>query len=118
MAILNIKGVDVIVDDLDVNLINSVNWWYCKTTGYVLTKVGSGRKNRKTMALHRFILGDPNCSAIDHINRNKLDNRRSNLREVTDSENCKNKTKRKNTHSKYKGVSKNRGKWSVLCAVA
>lgn len=49
---------------------------------------------------------------IDHENRNTLDDRIENLREATCSENCKNKSSRKNSSSKYLGVSeKGSGFW-------
>ena len=50
---------------------------------------------------------------VDHINGDKLDNRRSNLRIATRSQNNANKGKRKGTSSKFKGVSwdKKRNKW-------
>jgi hypothetical protein len=44
-------------------------------------------------------------SDVDHINRNKFDNRKSNLRSVSRSINCQNTHKRKNVSSNYKGVS-------------
>ena len=41
---------------------------------------------------------------VDHINRNPLDNRRSNLRICTQQDNAKNKSKYKNNNSGFKGV--------------
>jgi hypothetical protein len=64
--------------------------------------------------MHRFIIGakkeDP---SVDHINGNKLDNTRTNLRYVTDAQNNQNKSKRDNCTSKYIGVSyfKRTQKW-------
>jgi hypothetical protein len=78
-------------------------------------------KNGKlsTYTIHQLVamtfLGHLRCGydfVIDHINRDKLDNRVENLRVVTNRENCSN---RKRTYtSKYVGVSwdKSRKKWA------
>lgn len=80
--------------------------------GYAIILVDS-----KSIKLHRYIYYDlqnrkskPN-TMIDHINNDKLDNRLENLREVSASINAKNKSKNKNSLSKYYGVSKNRNAW-------
>ncbi|SRR6266403_2214531 len=61
--------------------------------------------------LHNFILNRRNN--IDHRNRFGWDNRECNLRHAIQSENTRNKTKRKNCSSIYKGVwfDKYRNKW-------
>src|SRR6202000_1501489 len=53
----------------------------------------------------RFIMNFPN-GIIDHINRNKLDNRKFNLRIATLSQNSSNKKVPKHNTSGFAGVSK------------
>jgi len=70
---------------------------------------------RKEIQMHREILGltDPK-QKVDHINGNRLDNRRENLRVVTDSQNHMNRVKGPGT-SKYKGVSRcGKNRWRVF----
>ena len=61
-------------------------------------------KNKCTQ-IHRLILLDKEGYYIDHINRNRLDNRRCNLRYATPSQNQMNKKIPKNNTSGYRGVS-------------
>jgi hypothetical protein len=69
---------------------------------------------RERTYLHRMVLGlerdDPR--RVDHINRNTLDNRRSNLRIVTDAQNAQNQGSRGGS-SRFRGVTwdKSREKW-------
>lgn len=46
--------------------------------------------NYKQISMHRLIMGAKKGEEVDHINHNKLDNRRCNLRFVTRSENMYN----------------------------
>ena len=70
--------------------------------GYVLLL-----KDKKPQLLHQYIMGKRIGHIIDHINRNKLDNRRCNLRYNDYSGNNHNHDKKRNGTSIYKGVSKN-----------
>lgn len=54
--------------------------------------------------LHRFITNVPKGMVVDHINGNKLDNRRENLRICTQSENMANHPRNANNKSGFKGV--------------
>jgi hypothetical protein len=61
----------------------------------------------------------PEGYIIDHINGLGTDNRISNLRLSTRQENIRNSRKRKNTLSKYKGVSWHKGqqKWNAVIQI-
>jgi len=99
-----------IVDPEDVDKVMQYKW-YISTGGYAFTTFKEGDK-RKWVALHRMVLDAPDKYHVDHINRNKLDCRKSNLRLVTPKENNQNRNpkgllinKKKITSSKYRGVS-------------
>ncbi|MCE7699722.1 MAG: HNH endonuclease [Methanobacterium paludis] len=70
-----------------------------------------GKAKRKTIIMHRLIMGAPKGMVVDHINHNGLDNRKSNLRVVTHRQNMQNR-KNKGT-SNYPGVhfKKENHKW-------
>lgn len=59
-------------------------------------------------------MGDPEGLTIDHINRDPSDNRRSNLRICTQSENNMN---RRTSDNPERGVTQRRGKWQVIIRV-
>lgn len=70
----------------------------------------------KRISLHRYILDPPSDIVIDHINHNPLDNRKSNLRLLTNAQNCQNKNgMNKNNVSGMRGVSWNNAlqRWKV-----
>lgn len=75
--------------------------------------------NRKQHLVHHIIWLIANAEwptkHIDHINGNSHDNRPSNLRLCTPSQNLSNRGKQRNNTSGYKGVSPNgqTGKWRV-----
>jgi DNA-directed RNA polymerase subunit L len=99
---------EIIIDDEDFTLLSKYKW-YLDKDGYARCYY---RKNDKptTMAMHRIVLNDPK-EMIDHINHNKLDNRKINLRLCNSAQNNMNKKKLKGT-SKYKGVRLySNGKW-------
>jgi len=74
--------------------------WYISGTGYACHKF-----NNKNVKFHHLLMGKKDGLVTDHINRNKLDNRRKNLRFVTHKNNCRN--------NNVEGISwsKNRKKW-------
>lgn len=100
-----------LVDEEDLLSVGEFSWWELRgpCTSYVVRSLSDNTK----LYLHREITNCPKDRYVDHINGNGLDNRRSNLRIVTSSENNFNTSKRKNTTSKYLGVHfrKHTNKW-------
>jgi len=96
------QGKVTIVDDDDYEKFGHINWHF--SHGRAVNR--NTRKHKKTLWLHREIMGDPEGILVDHINGNPLDNRKANLRLVNQSLNMANARKTsKKTSSKYKGVS-------------
>jgi len=110
MALLYIPNKDIfaLVDDEDLVKVSKYRWHRDKS-GYACRGVRGGAGKIK---LHREILGlsQGDGVVVDHINRDKLDCRKSNLRVATDQENNFNKKPYRNAKSKFKGISKRQGK--------
>ena len=114
MAEITVGTTVVLVDDEDIAKLAGVAWWMTPQ-GYAAGKIYvDGR--RRTMNMHRFLMGNPATSAVDHINRNRLDNRKANLRPCTDGENNRNQGKVRGCSSRHRGVSwnKRRKAWQVV----
>ena len=74
--------------------------WYVLNNKYIY-----GSLNGEKILLHRLIMGVSDSKLqVDHINHNGFDNRKSNLRVVTNSENSMNKNYQKNNDLKIKGI--------------
>jgi hypothetical protein len=89
-----------LINSTDSELVNISNWHLIN--GYA--------HSRNKGLMHVFLLGKaPTNQVIDHIDRNKLNNTRANLRYVSASLNSQNLEKRNNTSSKYFGVDWKKG---------
>jgi hypothetical protein len=109
------KGMVAIVDDEDYAELSKYKWHY---SGKYARRYASVNGKRIYVWMHRVIAGTPDGMDTDHINGNKLDNRRANLRVCTRSQNMHNSaTGIKNNTSKYKGVTYNGGKWIASICV-
>jgi hypothetical protein len=107
-------GLFAIVDAADYEWLNKHNWRAFGTSaGYYAYREVKGR----AVFMHRLIMNAPRGMVVDHINANKHDNRRCNLRLCTQAENVRNKRKSHGT-SRFKGVwwHRARRKWiAVIC---
>lgn len=82
---INNKDGFAIVDTEHKNL--DKYFWSKSKNGYAQANI-----NGKVTLLHHMVVGKPSKPLVtDHINRNKLDNRKVNLRFVTERENALNK---------------------------
>lgn len=90
------------IDEADSARVLARHWTFSQ--GYAVTGVThrSARSDWRPMRLHRFLMGTLDGHEIDHINRNKLDNRRANLRWVVRAHNIANTPAR--NRSGVKGV--------------
>lgn len=98
-------GVDFIFDLDDYSKIKNYNW-RIHPNGYVSGSEWDGIA--KTILLHRLIMNVPKGYVVDHINHDKLDNRKSNLRICTYQENNRNKRKLNSNTSGVVGVTYNK----------
>ena len=76
-----------LVDSEDWERIKNISW-YEGANGYIQHK----ENNKSVMLIHRVIENAKDGLVVDHINHNKLDNRKENLRVCTYSENARNRT--------------------------
>ena len=116
------------VDDIDADL-TRVCWSYNAVTGYAVgqwPRGGSNRPRHAARIILERVLGRrlERQERVDHINHDKLDNRRGNLRLATHQQNKWNVPKQKHrdgrpTSSQYKGVSlfKRNGRWTASIKV-
>lgn len=105
-----IRGKFAIIDDEDFDFI-SMKKWRVNAYGYA---IHTGWANGKSFSImmHRHILKLGSGMDVDHINGDKLDNRKENLRVCLHKENLLNKKTRKDSHTGFKGVTfmKNRSR--------
>ena len=95
--------IKVKIDKEDLEKCSKLTWHYAKNKD---SKYIQSRIKDKMVKLHRFVMdiNDKNL-VVDHINRNPLDNRKSNLRICSYKENSFNKSIRVDNTSGIPGVS-------------
>lgn len=114
------EALSVLVDDEDYDHLRGFRWFFGKGK----TKNAKGRIMRNgtydpskhvTVYLHREVMGAASGQFVDHIDRNPLNNQKSNLRFCSQTENNRNVGNTANKTSRFKGVSwdKARAKWKA-----
>lgn len=98
-VLLNNTGHYVLVDRDDYDRICKMGSWYESSTGYAVKRVKINGKN-VTIRMHRFLMDPPEGLQVDHINGDRLDNRKSNLRCVGAEINQWNRVNNRG-HTKY-----------------
>jgi hypothetical protein len=103
------RGHSVLVDAADYEWLSRYNWT-AHTSGYA-----ARREKGRLILMHRVIMNPPQGMVVDHIDGNRQNNCRSNLRVCTRRENTCNRAKRIGCASRFKGVFYNKdcGKWYV-----
>ncbi|WP_431785832.1 hypothetical protein [Paenibacillus lactis] len=120
---------EVLIDTEDLKLLDELNLWvsvqyyrgtedyYARMTKYISKANGGPRY--EILMLHRVIMRADENEEVDHIEHNTLDNRKKNLRKISNDMNLKNrKGKNSNNKSGYRNVfwSSSEQKWVVsLC---
>lgn len=100
---------EAIVDDDVYEYLSQWNWHLTKN-GYAFRHVKIDGKE-KAILMHRVIADTPEGYETDHINGNKLDNQRSNLRNASKSQNQGNSKIRTDNKTGFKGVHSSHGRY-------
>ena len=105
------NGGYALVDDEDYDRLKGYAWRR-HYFGYV-TRGARVNGKKLTIRMHREIIDIQPGYECDHIDGNRQNNQRSNLRQVTHQQNMYNRGCFNGRHSKYKGVSKRRDRWKA-----
>lgn len=96
------ENYEFVIDEDDLERVKEMNWFKL-STNYIASQTREETGKRKQILLHNFVMNRP-CfpgkgakESIDHINRNPMDNRKENLRVVSQSEQNLNQKKKVRT---------------------
>lgn len=106
------NGYQILIDKEDLEKVNKYRWRVDKNTGYIYSDF-LGIK----VYLHRYIMGihqNKDGFVIDHINRNKKDNRKQNLRIVTHAQNLRNLSILSDNSTGYRNIYKKGKKFCLM----
>lgn len=92
------------VDDEDFETLSGYKWTW--SGGYAITRIRREDGSYRYVLMHRMIVDAPPGSIVDHVNRDKLDNQKANLRLATVQQNNWNRSKSTGlSKSEFLGVS-------------
>ncbi|MBY0052294.1 HNH endonuclease [Brevibacillus agri] len=92
--LLRRKGeiIETIISTRDLEKVLKYKYtWFASWSHHTQSYYVLGYTPQKRISLHRFLLDDPEGLEVDHINHDTLDNRRQNLRAVTQQVNAQNR---------------------------
>lgn len=109
------RGRFALVDDEDFEALSKAQWFF--SNGYARRNPEEGNPNSASM--HRSILDPPSHLFIDHIDGNRLNNQRANLRICTKNQNMRNSRLRKDSRSGLKGATfhSRSGRWRAKITI-
>ncbi len=110
------KGQVALVDDDDFERVNAFKWqstWNNNTGFFYAKRTECNNGKSSSIYMSRFIMNTPKGITCDHINHNTLDNRKSNLRNCTYSQNSFNRRTRKDNAVQHKNITASCGKFRV-----
>lgn len=113
------QGQFTIVDDHWFDYLSQWKWlarWSKDTKSFYAVRWEGKGDSRKTIRMSRVIMNTPDNMLCDHIHRNTLDNRESELRNVTKAQNNINRNIQKNNNSGLAGIfqRKDGGKYRAI----
>lgn len=101
----------VLVDERDEEFVRSVSWHAHQSKSHIYAV------NRQHGKMHRTFFDVSPTEIVDHKNGRTLDNRRSNLRVVTKTQNNRNTVRRNDSQWLYKGIEATRSGWRASIQV-
>lgn len=113
------QGKVALVDDADFDSLNQWKWRAANIKGrwYAYRVTHGSHKTRKSVAMHREIMGDLAAGKeVDHRDGDGLNNCRDNLRPATHAENMRN-NRQKPSECGFRGVQKHGPSWQAKVSI-
>lgn len=113
-GIFHVRSTDFLFDLEDLPLIQDRDSWYCDKDGYLVSSYYYNGV-RRFVRFHRIVMHAQPQQFVDHINKNRADNRKKNLRICERCENNRNRGRYSTNTSGVPGVyfDRQRGKWAA-----